>query len=141
MLIIKLIQLAPLLTSTAYLQFAQDETFFFTLFLQPVHFAKSAGLLPSYLAHFSRPAIRIISVTLGIQLLASLAAATGATTTTTAPPEGSFWYWAGFALTVAHFPFAPFAAPLLVAVAKMDKVEGTQRREEEVRDNVEGFLR
>lgn len=72
----QLILLAPLLTSTAYLQFATAETFFFSLFFRPSHSAKSAALLPSYLSHFSRPAVLIISAALGLQLVTSIAAAT-----------------------------------------------------------------
>ena len=130
MSITNLIPLLPLLTSTAYLQFAIDETFFFSLFLRPSHSAQSATLLPSYLSAFSRPGILIIASILGTQLLASLAAI--------ALSEQTFWYWVGFALTLAHFPFAPFAAPLLVDIAKMER---GKEKEEEVREKMERFLR
>ena len=130
MSITNLIPLLPLLTSTAVLQFATDETFFFSLFLRPSHSAQSATLLPSYLSAFSRPAILIIASILGTQLLASLAAI--------ALSEQTFWYWVGFALTLAHFPFAPFAAPLLVDIAKMER---GKEKEEEVREKMERFLR
>jgi hypothetical protein len=116
------IPLLPLLTSTAFLQFATGETFFFSLFLRPSHSAQSATLLPSYLSAFSRPAILIIASILGIQLLASLAAI--------ALSEQTFWYWAGFALTLAHFPFAPFAAPAAGGHRQDGKGEGEGRRGE-----------
>ena len=130
MSITNLVPLLPLLTSTAYLQFAIDETFFFSLFLRPSHSAQSATLLPSYLSAFSRPALLIIASILGTQLLTSLAAI--------ALSEQTFWYWAGFALTLAHFPFAPLAAPLLVDIAKMER---GKEKEEEVRGKMERFLR
>jgi len=130
MSITNLIPLLPLLTSTAFLQFVTDQTFFFSLFLQPSHSAQSASLLPSYLSAFSRPAILIIASILGTQLLASLAAI--------ALSEQTFWYRAGFALTLAHFPFAPLAAPLLVDIAKMEK---GKEKEEEVREKMVRFLR
>ena len=132
MSITNLIPLLPLLTSTAYLQFAIDETFFFSLFLRPSHSAQSATLLPSYLSAFSRPAILIIASILGTQLLASLAAI--------AFSEQTFWYWAGFALTLAHFSFVPLAAPLLVDIAKMERGK-EKEKEEEVREKMERFLR
>jgi hypothetical protein len=129
MSITNLISLLPLLTSTAFLQFATGETFFFSLFLRPSHSAQSATLLPSYLSAFSRPAILIIASILGTQLLASLV--------TIALSEQTFWYWAGFALTLGHFPFAPFAAPLLADIAKMER----GKEKEEVREKMERFLR
>jgi hypothetical protein len=130
MSIAHLILLLPLLTSTAFLEFAIDETFFFSLFLRPSHSAQSANLLPGYLLAFSRPAILIIASILGTQLLTSLAAI--------ALSDQTFWYWTGFALTLAHFPFAPFAAPLLTDIAKMEKGKG---KEEEVKRKMERFLR
>jgi hypothetical protein len=125
-----IILLAPLLTSTAYLQFVLDETFFFSLFLRPSHSAQSAALLPSYLSAFSRPAVLIITCIIGLQLLASMAAAI-------ALSEHPSWYWAGFALTLAHFPFAPWAAPLIVDIARMERGKA---KEGEVRAKMEEFL-
>jgi hypothetical protein len=52
--------------------------------------------------------------------------------------EQTFWYGAGFALTLAHFPFAPFAAPLLADIAKMER---GKEKEDEVREKMEQFLR
>jgi hypothetical protein len=127
-----IIHLAPLVTSTAYLQFAFDETFFFSLFLRPAHSAQSANLLPGYLLSFSRPAILIISTIFGVQLLASLAAVA------VSESGSAGWFWAGFVLTLAHFPFAPWAAPRIVEITKMER---EKVREEEVRGKIEAFLR
>jgi hypothetical protein len=125
--------LTPLLTATAYMQFALDETLFFSLFLPASHSAQSAALLPSYLSTFSRPAMLLISTTLGLQLLTCLGAVA------VSEAGATFWYWVGFVLTLAHFSFAPWAAPLILDIAKMDRAK--VKEEEEVRGKMVAFLK
>ncbi len=126
-----LVLLTPLLTSTAYLQCARDETFFFTLFLHPSHLSRSSAILPSYLAQFSRPGMIIIATIFGIQLLAALWAISLS--------EETMWYWAGLVLTIGHFPFAPWAAPHLSKIGAMGR-EG-KVDDKKVWEEMEGFLR
>ncbi|GAD99428.1 integral membrane protein, putative [Paecilomyces variotii No. 5] len=103
---LKLLRVAPLVSSTAALWFAVDQEVFLSNFQQSVHGDKANAILPTYWKILLPKALWILgalhTVTVGtsianIALQGEKLRSLGATR----------WYWGGVVFSVAHFTFAP----------------------------------
>ena len=115
--VLKLIRLAPLLTSTASLTFAHDHDLFFRAFLHPSYTTKANAFIPPWTAiYMPRGGFTIMTLYPSTLLLAIANVYVGNT------PAASFYY-AGLAFTIGHFLFAGRAIGLLNRM-KRDESKG-----------------
>lgn len=106
---LKLLRVAPLLTSTSTLVFAWDENWYLSLLVGSKHQDEVNKMLPSYFTRFFET---------GIFILAGLNTLTVSTTIGNLMNDrpvlnhlkSSRWYWAGLAFTLFHFAFVPTIA-------------------------------
>ena len=106
---LKLLRIAPLLTSTSSLVYAWDEHFFLSGFAHLEHKEETNKILPSYFRRFFNQGIYIV---VGLN---TLTISTAVSNLLTDRPvldrlQSSRWYWAGLGLTACHFAFVPFIA-------------------------------
>lgn len=103
---LKLLRVAPLVSSTAALWFAVDQHLFLSIFRKPVVLRKSNAILPIYQKILLPRALWVLgamhTVTVGtsvanISLQGEKLHSVGATQ----------WYWSGVAFSLAHFTFVP----------------------------------
>ena len=114
---IKLLRIAPLITSTASLTFARDQHIFFRAWLHPPYRSEANILLPRWFAHFLKggfPFILVFYPGTAALAIANLCVGKG----TDEYSKASLWYWGGFLGTVGHFFFATWAIRLLRAVSR-----------------------
>lgn len=108
---LKLLRLAPLVTTTSSLTFAWDEHWYLSGFLRPEHRQHSEAMLPSYFRRFFEQGIYIIAglnmLTIGTSIANLLLIDRDAPSHA---PSGKCFYWAGLSFTIAHFIFAPLVA-------------------------------
>ncbi|KAL6232481.1 hypothetical protein BDW75DRAFT_19527 [Aspergillus navahoensis] len=106
---IKLLRMAPLVTTTASLMYAWDEHWFLSGFLRPEYKQHSDAMLPRYFRRFFEQGIWIIASLNTVTLTSSI------TNLLVDRPVldrlgSSRWYWAGLGFTVCHFLFVPLIA-------------------------------
>ncbi|MCJ1453598.1 hypothetical protein MMC28_003945 [Mycoblastus sanguinarius] len=111
---IKLLRLAPLLTSTATLMYAYDQHLFFSTWLHDSYRHEANNLLPRWFNICLKRALRVI-VTL-YPLSITFAVANIYTGMQKESSNASLWYWSGMAFTVGHFLFGKKAIRLLDAI-------------------------
>lgn len=106
---LKLLRIAPLLTTTSSLVYAWDEHWYLSGFLHSKHQEETKKILPSYFRRFFEQGIFVIAG------LNTLTISTAITNLLTDRPvldrlQSSRWYWAGLGFTVCHFLFVPLIA-------------------------------
>lgn len=130
---IKLLRIAPLVTTTSSLMYAWDEHWFLSGFLHTHadpstdadYKAHSNALLPRYFRRFFEQ---------GIWIIASLNCATLASSITNLlidrplTRSSTRWYGAGLAFTVAHFLFVPLIAYPIRDIVE-DRAQGESSRD------------
>ena len=95
---IKVLRLAPLVTSTASLAFAHDQDLFFSAWLHPSYRPEANALLPRWFHICLKRALRVI---ITLYPLSTLFAA--ANLYTCSEKSIRIWYWSGLAFTAGHF--------------------------------------
>jgi hypothetical protein len=105
----KLLRLAPLVTTTSSLMYAWDEHWFLSGFLRPEYKHHSEEMLPRYFRRFFEQGIWIIA-SLNTLTLSSSVANLLIDRPTLDRLGSSRWYWAGLGFTVCHFLFVPLIA-------------------------------
>ncbi|EKV19721.1 hypothetical protein PDIG_01680 [Penicillium digitatum PHI26] len=106
---LKLLRVAPLLTTTSALLYAWDEHWYLSGFLRSEHKAETETVLPSYFRRFFEQGIFIVAG------LNTLTVSTSVANLLTDRPvldrlRSSQWYWAGLGFTACHFLFVPLIA-------------------------------
>ena len=105
-----LLGVAPLITSTASLMYAHDQDLFFRAFLDGKYRTKADNLLPPWMGVCLRRAFKIIGILYPSTILLALA---NTNIFTGRWDDGTIFYWAGLAFTVAHFAYGKTALRLL----------------------------
>lgn len=108
---LKLLRVAPLLTTTSTLVYAWDEHWYLSGFLhsEHQHREETKKILPGYFRRFFEQGVFIIAG------LNTLTISTAITNLLTDRPvlnhlRSSRWYWAGLGFTICHFLFVPLIA-------------------------------
>lgn len=116
---LKLLRLAPLITTTTTLTYAGNEFFYLSNFLAPEHGDKSSDILPTYFKRMFNTGIWIVigmnslTITSSVVNLVTLPPSPGSLFSRLVPrstPSGRWLYGAGLFFTVMHFAFVPFVA-------------------------------
>ncbi|KAF7114707.1 hypothetical protein CNMCM5793_009658 [Aspergillus hiratsukae] len=105
----KLLRLAPLVTTTSSLMYAWDEYWFLSGFLRPEYKHHSEAMLPRYFRRFFEQGIWIIA-SLNTLTLSSSVANLLIDRLALDRLGSSRWYCAGLGFTVCHFLFVPLIA-------------------------------
>ncbi|RMZ76369.1 hypothetical protein DV738_g4978, partial [Chaetothyriales sp. CBS 135597] len=123
---VKLLRVAPLLTTTSLLVYAWDEHFYLSGFLHNEHKAEVEKILPSFFRRFFEQGIYVI---LGLNAL-TVSTTIGNLLTESAALDrlgSSKWYWAGLGFTACHFVFVPLVAyPIRDIVEDRSKGKSTK---------------
>lgn len=106
---LRLLRVAPLVTTTSSLMYAWDEHWFLSGFLRPEIKHHSDAMLPRYFRRFFEQGVLIIAGLNTITLSSSIA-----NLLIDRPVlnklGSSRWYWAGLGFTALHFAFVPLIA-------------------------------
>lgn len=118
---LKLLRVAPLLTTTSALLYAWDEHWYLSGFLLSEHKPETETILPSYFRRFFEQGVFIVAG------LNTLTVSTSIANLLIDRPvldrlRSSRWYWAGLGFTVCHFLFVP-----LIAYPIRDIIENRSR--------------
>ncbi|KAJ9272524.1 hypothetical protein DTO271D3_7122 [Paecilomyces variotii] len=103
---LKLLRVAPLVSSTAAVWFAVDQDLFLSNFQQPLHEDKANAILPTYWK---------ILLPRALWILGTLHTVTVGTSVANIALQGeklrslnaTRWYWSGVLFSLAHFTFVP----------------------------------
>lgn len=106
---LKLLRLAPLVTTTSSLMYAWDEHWFLSGFPRPEYKHHSEAMLPRYFRRFFEQGIWIVA-SLNTLTLSSSVANLLIDRPALDRLGSSRWYWAGLGFTVCHFLFVPLIA-------------------------------
>jgi len=109
----KLLRLAPLITSTASLMYGHDQHLFFSAFLHDSYRLEANKFLPSWFKICLKRAILPI---LTLYPLSITLATTNIYLSDQGSSDARVWYWSGLVFTIGHFLFGKKAARLLIAI-------------------------
>ena len=120
---LKLLRLAPLVTSTASLTFAHDQHLFFSPWLHQSYQPEANALLPRWFHICLKRALVVIITLYPLNALFAIA-----NLYTCSEGRVKVWYWSGLAFTMGHFLFAKNALGLLDRV-QYEKEKGQCTRD------------
>ena len=110
---LKLLRLAPLITSTATLMYAHDQHLFFGTWIHDSYRKEANTFLPRWFKICLQRAIVIIFTFYPVtMILAGANIYTGDSTNS----KATYFYWAGLSFTFGHFLFGKWAMRLLGAI-------------------------
>ena len=116
----KLLRLAPLITSTASLMYAHDQHIFFLTFLHPSYRSEANQFFPRWFKICLQRALWPIATLYPLSILSS---ATNIYLLDPKSADARLWYWSGLAFTTGHFLFGKKAKRLLDEIQN-DKSKG-----------------
>ncbi|KAL5343993.1 hypothetical protein BJX70DRAFT_352361 [Aspergillus crustosus] len=124
---IKLLRIAPLITTTSSLVYAWDEHWYLSGFLLPEYKQESNAILPRYFRRFFEQGIWVIAG------LNTLTISSSITNLLVDRPlldrlQSSRWYWAGLGFTVCHFLFVPLVADPIRDIIE-DRLKGESTKD------------
>ncbi|KAH8812137.1 hypothetical protein F5884DRAFT_303892 [Xylogone sp. PMI_703] len=107
-----LLRIAPLLSSTCSLWYALDQSFFLSIFTNPIHCTKSNDILPSYFTTFFHHGVWRVLGLISISIATSVANLYHAGLS----DELRKWFVAGALFTASHLLFVPAEGPTTLAI-------------------------